>query len=300
MTTAVIGVIGLITGALITGWLDYRARLAARRARARVAGNLIATELGLAIKRFDLAEDKHRWWGPDFPSERWKANADALAADVPRTLIDELATAYAVLEGWNLERAEGGDPAPTSTQLGEIKTNKTELSSLESRLRSEVRRPLLARVRPPIRIAAVAIAAALVVTPFLVAGFVQRPVLTDATIAAALQEEIPGPELVDCSNAADRWQCDVTTVGRSCGLEAGGLASMPPGVYATYRTKGGGGGCGNAKGSGAVEVGEGPDGPVGVARTSQIERLMRAHAIRIDVPERSWFERTFSRLFEDE
>jgi hypothetical protein len=300
MTAAVIGVIGLIAGALITGLLDYRAARSNRRTRARVAGNLIATELELAIKRLDLARDKNRWWGQDFPSERWKANADALAVDVRRTLIDELAEAYAMLESWNLERAEGRDPVPNATQIKEIKDHRTRLNALKCRLRSEVRAPLSARVYKPIRFTAVAIAAVVVATPFLIAGFVQRPVLTDATIAAALQEKIAGPELVNCSDTTDRWVCDVTDSSPRCRVEVGRSAAVARTVYATYAAKGAGAGCGGGNGSGTIEVGEGPDGPVAVAKTSQIERQMHASAVRLDMPEKGWFERTFSRLFEDE
>jgi hypothetical protein len=78
MTAALIGLIGIIAGALLGGLLTFGVEASKRRKTAYAAGSLIATELIIVIERMISAiperGDPVRWEG-DLPTTAWDARA---------------------------------------------------------------------------------------------------------------------------------------------------------------------------------------------------------------------------------
>jgi hypothetical protein len=79
MATAVIGLVGVIAGALLGGLFSINVDRLKERRRAIVAGRLISTELGTIGERMRAAAKKGYWWAADLPTEAWKTQRDSLA-----------------------------------------------------------------------------------------------------------------------------------------------------------------------------------------------------------------------------
>jgi hypothetical protein len=302
MAVAIIGVIGLVLGALFTGLLENRAARRKQRAGTWAAASLIATELDLALRRLRGALKARAWWKASLPNKQWEANVDALALGVDRELLDQLAATYALLENWDFERVESASPEGasaelTSEQIVTLEDNVTRIEAARTRLRGDVRRSYAARLPAGFRFAIGIVGACLIAAPFVVAGSVQRSVETDASVAAALQRVIPDPTLVNCSEASDQWRCNVDSLSGGCQLRTAGSAVDAPYVKVATRPNTAKGGCDHTDASGAVVVAEGPRDLVAFARTRAAEMQMHADALPVKVAKESWFERAFKKVF---
>jgi hypothetical protein len=300
MTAAVIGVIGVVAGALLGGLLNYQAERSRRRALACVAGNLIAAELNLAAKRVEGVIQGEGWAPVDFPTQVWKENAGALAMEVTPALIDELASAYALLELWDCEKNEGNDLS--AEKIDEITGEPKLFKSLATRVQA-ASRGSGARFGRPIRVLVGAVALVAVTVAFLAVLFVPRTETTDATIANALQEQLSGATTVDCSKAEGRWHCDVSYSRQPTGNCPSAATSLGGLGQAEVKLVSSQSGCslpGVATEPSSYDVAEGSDGPVATPSPGQIERSIHRAAIQLDPPEKSFAERAISWLFSPE
>lgn len=90
MTGALIGLIGVVVGALLGGLLTFGVEASKRRKTAYAAGSLIATELTVVINRMKSAIPEsgapQRWTG-DLPTKAWDARtADLVLNGIPAQL----------------------------------------------------------------------------------------------------------------------------------------------------------------------------------------------------------------------
>lgn len=83
MAAALIGLIGIVAGALLGGLLTFGVETSKRRRSAYAAGTLIATELGVVINRLASAipesGDTQRWEG-SLPTTAWETHAVDIVA----------------------------------------------------------------------------------------------------------------------------------------------------------------------------------------------------------------------------
>ena len=284
MTAAVIGFIGVIAGALVTGWLNHRAEKDRRRAEARVAAQLIAAELENAVIELESSIEENKWWTGELLTKKWEDHASALAMEAERGLLESLADAYAQLEDWDRERKRAKSPKPSLELSKELETNQAQFKSLAEQLK-EVVEPTSGRGSDLIAVAvkSFAILATLIVVGALAyAAFVPRAETTDSSIATALERELPGEEIVYCSHDADRWHCNVaypTTPRSTCRRVA-----EPNFRHVSLQTgpASGNGPCGKSSTAWlptAYKVTVGDEGPVASPRAGQTARRKRTERI---------------------
>jgi hypothetical protein len=295
--TAVIGVIGVVVGALVAGLLSARAEREKARGRSRVAGSLIASELETSRVRLKGAHEDGRWWSAELSTRSWQEQGGALAEEAGGDLIDALVAAYDVLESWDDDRRRCADITPL---LDDLKTQVDGLPNLIRRTKEVGRPPIGARLKPPLRLLGfVALAVSLVALA--IAAFAPRPELTDASIAGALQDQLVRGALVDCSKAEDRWHCDVSyprAVGR-CNRQAmyrSPTAAELVALESTHECP-----VGRAGKELSYDVGTGADGPVATASQGQRERQRQAaRYLSLSPPETNLFTRFIKRISGDE
>lgn len=243
MTGALIGLIGVIVGALLGGLLTFGVEASKRRKVAYAAGSLIATELTIIINRlmsaFPESGQPERWQG-SLPTTAWDARAaDLVAYGIPAQIpgkpepvdpkIEELAKPEPI--GPNpLPDQAAPDQAHTDllTKLGVVyatvdrwnnapKDAQPRRSDLIRDIKafSSVRgdlqrytRSLERRGRTSFRrVASVLIPiVVLVIAVFLLAT--PRADVTSDTVAAALQSHLGSADFVHCdSSGVGDWQC---------------------------------------------------------------------------------------------
>jgi hypothetical protein len=297
VTVAVVGFIGVIAGALITAWFNQRAEKDRRRATARVAAHLIATELEQGTIRLRSSAKAGEWWSVNLSTELWKKNAPALAAEIRRSLLEELARAYSLFEVWDQKRASAGAGELEEVTVQRLETNAAQIDSVAERLKTAVRRPVATRAARPLQ-AALALGAFLLVCGLLYAASVPRTELTDASIATSLEVELP-EAVVGCSSNADQWLCEVSyPPGRGCRIVH--PQSQSTSLLVENRPSLGDGSCGAGAEQRArsYEVVEGADGPVATPSQVEIEQVMHEAGIQLSPPKSSYFTRARKWFFQ--
>ena len=233
MNAAAVGLIGVIVGALLAGAtnlvLDRRKRLA----RAKVAGRLIAVELGTAEQKLTAAiEAENRlpqvtgeqeasdapgagepvaavnatgWWMGDLPMDAWKQHQSNLATDVSPDVLEMVARAYALCAVLNDQH----DEARTShaRPQGDLADYAKTLALARGRLADESNiRPRMARQR----IARWSPGLAAVIIVIVLAGlalFVPRVIVDSASVTTAVQGRLSHRILVQCNQGPGDWDC---------------------------------------------------------------------------------------------
>jgi hypothetical protein len=289
VVVALIGFIGVVAGSLLTGWLNHRAEKGRRRLEARVAAQLIAAELDIAAIKIKSAIKAHDWWPGELPTEQWRANGPALAREVESELLEELAATYTLLETWVLERRGAGAHGLPANLLGELSEHQSKVGYLATRLKDAVPAPLSAKAPNPIPILGGAIAISAVIVAIGALGYavlVPRAETTDASIATALEQELPGKETVYCSHNADRWYCHVSyPKQRRGGCQVAQTKLQSTSSLVSQPTGNGGGSCRRsttAKLPTSYEVGAGDDGLIASPRVN--EALRKELSKRIQSP----------------
>jgi hypothetical protein len=97
MTAALIGLIGVVAGALLAGLANYEVERRKRLDAARAAGLLIADELQVAVRRLKSAT-ADEWWAGELPTEAWKTNLKDLVHVLPDSVREDLRDAYNIIE----------------------------------------------------------------------------------------------------------------------------------------------------------------------------------------------------------
>lgn len=289
MTAAIIGFIGVIAGSLITAWFDRRAERSRRRAEARVASQLIASEIANAVIEIESALEGETWWSGELPTKQWKDNAAALAAVANPELIAVLADVYLQIEAWERTRVEEG-PELSPASRTELEGHQKELEFFAEKTRNAVgwepTNPIVKRILPVAKRAAgivVALAVVLGAVALVYAAFVPREEVTDSSIAAALERELPGDgEIASCSHRADRWLCNVSYPNRTSACQANRSNLRPVALPVEWSTAGDRP-CPRAKTANpptSFQVAIGDERPVATPRPNRIPQNKRAERIQ--------------------
>jgi hypothetical protein len=216
---AVIGLIGLIAGAIVTGFLNLVLGEREKRARARVAAQLITDELTAADKKLvsaidatlqaPAAEDGERigfgWWLGDLPVDAMREFQPDLATSASPGLRKMLASAYRICVSRNDEHA-AARTTPAGPK-GDLQEDRQSLEKVRQQLEAapKLRAPSQ-KLRATRRIAAL-IVSILVLALVLAALLVPRPDVNAATVASALQSRLGHDALVECSPRGSEWSC---------------------------------------------------------------------------------------------
>jgi hypothetical protein len=151
MAAALIGLIGIVAGALLGGLLTFGVEARKRRQSAYAAGTLIATELGVIINRLVSAipesGDTERWEGT-LPTTAWEAHAADIVADgipaltpgKPEPLDSEIERLLAPSEPTGLSLVQA-PVTPTASELAKAEAGPAEVPQAEttpSRARSDL------------------------------------------------------------------------------------------------------------------------------------------------------------------
>jgi hypothetical protein len=165
MAAALIGLIGLIAGALLGGLLTFSVEMSKRRRTAHAAGSLVASELTAVIDRLLNAASApggpKRWKGK-LPTRAWETcAADLVAKGIPKQLpgkpepfdskVDEfLATCRDAASGPPAGPAgPSQEPSPPADAESRDKRRPGLLAGLRKPPRPDQRPDLLARRKPP-------------------------------------------------------------------------------------------------------------------------------------------------------
>jgi hypothetical protein len=116
MGSALIGVLGVIIGALLTTALTIQRDTFNRKRGAIGAGRLLASDLRNTRTILGVAADTGRWFEAPLATNAWQAYSVQVAADLP-DVVYKLARTYEILR--NLNAAAGFGPAEPDTQLAQ-------------------------------------------------------------------------------------------------------------------------------------------------------------------------------------
>jgi hypothetical protein len=231
MTAAIIGLIGVVVGALLGGLTNAWVERRKRSAQAEAAGRIIAGDFEIAEKQLGSAIEEDGttvWWLGDLPTEGWKTNVKDLALAAPPNILRNVTRAYGILESHNLDlRAAKGQGGPDADELAISKGSITDTRvELESRLDS-------GSLRTPTRTTKAMLIAVVVFLGLLVAGasllgavINSHPDVNATSVAAALENRLGPNALADCDPSGGDWKCTVYRLAgprSTCALTAAAL-----------------------------------------------------------------------------
>jgi hypothetical protein len=203
MTVALIGLIGVVAGALLGGVISYRYDRKKQRTLARLGGRLLAKELTVARERMLSAADSSKWWEGKLPTIAWQGRLGdlALGLDLSNNQLQGIYDAYVDVDLWNARQGSEEFGEGTAPQL---RKSAGLLLPVETWLAGELVAPVLTRTQ---RIVSALIAAVLLLGAATFEVLVPRPDLDSQTVAAALQSQLGDQVFVDCNPSGDEWSC---------------------------------------------------------------------------------------------
>jgi hypothetical protein len=292
VSVALVGLVGVIAGALLGGLMSFRLERSKQLMAARVARSLIVAELEGATIRMTSAVTTGKWFSLKLPTETWREMAGALSPAIDDDLGQRLSDAYGQIEVWNAEKTFG---VIAGQQRDELKADRDSLQKYSKQLREATLKPRGLQLQKPARIG-VLVAAVAVATALSMTALAPRPNLTDETVAAALQAKLGEKAMVACVERDGGWSCEASAVrepqrtcpshvaARSRGAARSELASF---VKVSRCSKV------------PVEyvVAEGAEDLVATQSPSEVERAIRRQRWQVDEPEKSWAARVVDFLF---
>lgn len=259
MTIALIGLIGVLAGALVAGLFTYQVERRRRIDTAQAAGHLILGELQVVSAKMQGVTGQ-----PDeLPTQIWNARAAELALDrrIDPNLLTSLVRAYGVVDIYNRQRAKAeasqssapvalrslggrlinrllllgrpGDAAPEppadETHLADAQTvlddNRKYIEEIRQQLARELNRLAglgLKRIWKTVGVPAL-IVGLLATATWL--GALERPEVNAQTVAATLQSHLGSDALVDCDPDGRDWICSMYPANISCPVTAAATTS---------------------------------------------------------------------------
>jgi hypothetical protein len=302
MAAALIGVIGVILGALVTALLSFRAEANRRRGEARVAARLIAGEINAASIRAGAYASAKRWGADEISTKQWRENGPALAAELSGATLERVLNAYDLIESWESKRGRCVGQPVDEKDIPALEKDEKALAALSASLKDAISRPFLARA-PGLVWGLGCLALLAVGVVIATALLVPRAEMTDSSIAAALGSEFQGEAFVSCSHSADRWHCDVGYPREGC--QAADSLRSPATLLVAQRKSGQqskscGGGTQPPLATGSYEVADGPEGPVATLDPDEIAREKFRQAFLLEVSDPSYLDRAVDEVLGDD
>jgi hypothetical protein len=230
-TAAVIGLVGIIAGALLAGLLTIEVERRKRQKLAWIAGRMISSELKVVRTRVksSVPEDSlATWWSGMLPTDSWKAHAGDLAPAVTRNRFGQLAVLYADIGAVDVsrkiaetkieaERANGETPSgavidPERQTLSELAEN---IEMTRTELANDLGEPKNPRLTPGL-LQRIFDFSFLIVAPVLLFALaalfvfvIPQPDVNATTVSMALESSLAPTALADCRPDASDWSCNV-------------------------------------------------------------------------------------------
>lgn len=199
MTAALVGLLGVIAGALLGGVVNYSVDRKKQRAAAQVAALLIARELRAAATKMGSAVTTKGWWQGCLPTGE-KHRLQQVAFGMPAVLAP-VTDAYGIIAIWN---AAGRKEPPDLVRVAEgCKAIEGAQGHLERAMRPNPLPRWRWAARRPVQVAATM----LVVLGALVGLVVQRPDLDEVSVASAIEFALGENAVVECDRLGDDWLC---------------------------------------------------------------------------------------------
>lgn len=227
VTEALIGLIGVVAGALLGGLVRVLVDRQRQQLRARVAARLIAAELGVVVRKLQSAVKTGGWWAGELPTQAWRGHLGDLAVVVSNADLNSVQAAYESIDTWNADKVAANKP------------NSDELSRYQASFGTV--RDRLIHLSSPARSGLMVVVArwAMLVVAFLAAiGLLNailapRAYLDSAAVAAAVQSQFGNRVFVDCTPAGAEWSCSAHQLSDSraaCQVEASDVSTPEPGL----------------------------------------------------------------------
>lgn len=215
MTVALIGLLGVIAGALLGGLVNYALEVKKQKVAARVAGLLISSELKFATIRMDSAIKTEGWWQGTLKTEG-KVHLEKLAVFMSETELESTFNAYRIMESWNTERNAKETPGP---DLVKVKKDCENINVARKNLEGGLKQLNPSRFMLAVRRNGAIVSLAVVGVALLVGILVERTAVDELSVASALESALPADSIVECDQAGHDWRCnayDVSEARMSC------------------------------------------------------------------------------------
>jgi len=233
MTAAMVGLLGVIAGALLGGVVKSRADRRLRRVEVVATARIMAIELRSTALMLRTAGTSGEWWVGDLAVGLWDAKSLAVAYDLDESSLADVENSYALLRNLNASRRsiteaekQRKPTEDTKSGLGTYATMVDKAASVLDKeacgLRSKRRNERL-WIRGGL--------AGVVVLALVVAGWlvlVQTvPDRSEPAVSHALETALGTGYLADCDGAGNDWACQVFATAPGCALELTPTAFTP-------------------------------------------------------------------------
>jgi hypothetical protein len=237
MVAAVIGLLGVLAGAVLAGVVSFRVERRKQVLAAFRAGRLIAAELSTNRRLLQNAPKQKQWWTAELSNSAWTGHRSELATDVGEELLEKVTLAYGLIDTLTHMReaaqapgaevsgrsSSADDAVPTERQLTVIKRGADQLEETRTNLDDwlhEIEREQQLQQRwrrRMLRVASGVLAAAVAALLILLVFYAQVPrvELTTSSVATVLQEKLGDRTAVECDTSGDDWTCTVYQLAQS-------------------------------------------------------------------------------------
>lgn len=217
MTAALIGLVGALLAAALTGLIASEHERRRHTKLANDAGRLIVDELDHAEQSMLMTVEKGTWWPTALPTGRWESRASDLAGVIDDELRKKLNRAYWIVGLRNrlLERARSVakekkvEETVVDEEKDELAADARTIGNARRELAEVLRTGLKAsRSKAAQRARSIFLPVVIVLGVLLTALlFIPFANVTPGTVAAELEQDL-GPEiLVECDPADEDWTC---------------------------------------------------------------------------------------------
>lgn len=216
MNAAILGLIGVVFGAVFTTVLNLMLERRQRLKRAKDASRLMVNELSAAEIKVTsavrspptsraAAGEPPGWWLGDLDVAALTAYKSDLLTVASDGLLRTVASAYAICVSLNDEHAAAkkSDAGPQ----GDLQASAAALATAREMLETAPKLRTLKPWQQAVRWAGVLAVPVLVLLLALGALFAPRADVNATTVASALQSQLGPGALVECHPSADEWAC---------------------------------------------------------------------------------------------
>jgi hypothetical protein len=227
MSQALIGLIGVIAGALLGGLVSLWVDRSKRRRAAVAAGLLVANELGDARGKVEIARTESErlakerkaptWWLGELPTRIWMLRATDLAlGNLNQSILTKIGLQYTNIVSLNAQRSL--QLTPDEKTLKEFADEVTAIDTVKTLLLGDIDR--IGKPSPFAKFVCTALAVVAVIVLALVV-LVPHVDVNSMTVASALEAPLGDSVFVRCNPDGDNWSCmayPLPEARSSCGL----------------------------------------------------------------------------------
>jgi hypothetical protein len=232
MTAALVGLLGVIAGALLGGVVKSKADRRLRRVEVVATARIMAIELRSTAFTLRTVVTSGEWWVGELPVRLWDARSLAVAYDLDEPKLGEVENTYRLLRNLNASTRsirQAGYPREltekTKSRLSDCATKAEDAASVLNRGQSDL---LSKRQHERLRMNVGLIVAAILA--LVVAGsllFQTVPDRSEPAVSHALETALGTGYLADCDAAGNDWACQVLATAPGCPLELTPTAFTP-------------------------------------------------------------------------